>query len=59
MSSLPTSDSQPVWKIKEKFPDQSAITLQTDDKVRYDVLERINDECLGNQLPQVSVMAAG
>jgi biopolymer transport protein TolR len=46
-------------EIKEKFPDQSAITLQTDDKVRYDVLVRIIDECLGNQLPQVSVMAAG
>ena len=45
-------------EIREKFPDQSAITLQTDDKVRYDVLVRIIDECLGNQLPQVSVMAA-
>jgi biopolymer transport protein ExbD len=46
-------------EIKEKFPDQSAITLQTDDKVRYDVLVRIIDECMGNQIPQVSVMAAG
>jgi biopolymer transport protein ExbD len=46
-------------QIKEQFPDQSAITLQTDDKVRYDVLVRIIDECLGSQLPQVSVMAAG
>jgi len=46
-------------QIREQFPDQSAITLQTDDKVRYDVLVRIIDECLGNQLPQVSVMAAG
>jgi biopolymer transport protein TolR len=46
-------------QIKEQFPDQSAITLQTDDKVRYDVLVRVIDECLGNQLPQVSVMAAG
>jgi biopolymer transport protein TolR len=46
-------------QIKEQFPDQSAITLQTDDKVRYDVLVRIIDECLGNSLPQVSVMAAG
>ena len=36
-----------------------AITLQTDDKVRYDVLVRIIDECLGSGLPQVSVMAAG
>jgi len=45
--------------LKEQFPDQSAITLQTDDKVRYDVLVRIIDECLGSGLPQVSVMAAG
>jgi biopolymer transport protein ExbD len=46
-------------QIKEQFPDTAAITLQTDDKVRYDVLVRIIDECLGNALPQVSVMAAG
>ena len=46
-------------QLKEQFPDQSAITLQTDDKVRYDVLVRIIDECLGSGLPQVSVMAAG
>jgi len=46
-------------QLKEQFPDQAAITLQTDDKVRYDVLVRIIDECLGSGLPQVSVMAAG
>jgi biopolymer transport protein TolR len=46
-------------QLKEQFPDQSAITLQTDDKVRYEVLVRIIDECLGSGLPQVSVMAAG
>lgn len=46
-------------QLKEQFPDQSSITLQTDDKVRYDVLVRIIDECLGSGLPQVSVMAAG
>ncbi|WP_224244765.1 ExbD/TolR family protein [Hyalangium gracile] len=46
-------------QIKEQFPDQSAITLQTDDRVQYDVLVRIIDECMGSQLPQVSVMAAG
>ncbi len=45
-------------QLKEQFPDQTAITLQTDDKVRYDVLVRIIDECLGSGLPQVSVMAA-
>ncbi|SEU37513.1 ExbD/TolR family protein [Stigmatella erecta] len=46
-------------EIREQFPDQSAITLQTDDKVRYDILVRIIDECMGSGLPQVSVMAAG
>lgn len=46
-------------QLKEQFPDQSAITLQTDDKVRYDVLVRVIDECMGSGLPQVSVMAAG
>jgi biopolymer transport protein TolR len=46
-------------ELKQQFPDQSAITLQTDDKVRYDVLVRIIDECMGSGLPQISVMAAG
>lgn len=46
-------------EIKEQFPDQASITLATDDKVHYDVLVRIIDECMGSGLPQVSVMAAG
>ncbi|MDY7232300.1 ExbD/TolR family protein [Hyalangium rubrum] len=46
-------------QLKEQFPDTAAITLQTDDKVRYDVLVRIIDECMGSGLPQISVMAAG
>jgi biopolymer transport protein ExbD len=45
-------------QLKTDFPDTSAITLQTDDKVRYEVLVRIIDECLGVGLPQVSVMAS-
>lgn len=46
-------------QLKVDFPDQAAITLSTDDKVRYEVLVRIIDECLGAGLPQVSVMAMG
>ncbi|HEX8704116.1 MAG TPA: biopolymer transporter ExbD [Myxococcaceae bacterium] len=46
-------------QLKVDFPDTAAITLQTDDKVRYDVLVRVIDECMGAGLPQVSVMAAG
>ncbi|WP_434384388.1 biopolymer transporter ExbD [Melittangium boletus] len=44
-------------EIKSTFPDQSAITLQTDDKVRYEDLVRIIDQCIGAGLPQVSVSA--
>ena len=39
-------------------PDQSAITLQTEDTVRYEDLVRIIDECIGAGLPNVSVSAA-
>jgi biopolymer transport protein ExbD len=44
-------------ELKQQFPDQAAITLQTDDKVRYEDLVRIIDECVGAGMPQVSVMA--
>jgi biopolymer transport protein ExbD len=37
--------------------DQTSITLQTDDKVRYEDLVRIIDECIGAGLPQVAVSA--
>jgi biopolymer transport protein TolR len=46
-------------EIRERVPDQAAITLQTDDKVRYEDLVRIIDECLGSGLPQVAVSAVG
>jgi hypothetical protein len=48
-------------KIKElitQLPDQKAITLQTEDAVRYEDLVRIIDECIGSGLPNVSVSAA-
>ncbi|MGZ3458154.1 MAG: ExbD/TolR family protein [Archangium sp.] len=44
-------------ELKAQFPDQSAITLQTEDKVRYEDLVRIIDQCIGAGLPQVSVSA--
>jgi hypothetical protein len=44
--------------LKAQLPDQTAITLQPEDKVRYEDLVRIIDECIGSGLPQVSVSAA-
>lgn len=54
-----TKLTERIKQLKEQFPDQAAITLATDDKVRYEVLVRVIDECLGSGLPQISVMAAG
>lgn len=45
-------------ELKAQLPDQAAITLQTEDMVRYEDLVRIIDECIGSGLPQVSVSAA-
>jgi biopolymer transport protein TolR len=45
-------------ELKAQLPDQAAITLQTEDLVRYEDLVRIIDECIGSGLPQVSVSAA-
>jgi biopolymer transport protein ExbD len=42
-------------ELKTQQPDQSAITLQTEDAVRYDDLVRIIDNCIGNEFPSVSV----
>jgi biopolymer transport protein ExbD len=44
-------------EIKTQLPDQSAITLQTEDSVRYEDLVRIIDQCNGDGLPNVSVSA--
>lgn len=44
-------------ELKAQLPDQAAITLQADDKVRYEDLVRIIDECIGAGLPQIAVSA--
>ena len=45
-------------EIKASLPDQSNITLQAEDSVRYEDLVRIIDECVGAGLPNVMVQAA-
>jgi len=45
-------------EVKAQLPDQSNITLNTEDAVRYEDLVRIIDECIGSGLPNVSVQAA-
>ncbi|MBI3182809.1 MAG: biopolymer transporter ExbD [Myxococcales bacterium] len=47
-----------IKELKTQLPDQSQITLQTEDAVRYEDLVRIIDECIGAGLPNVSVQAA-
>jgi len=42
--------------VKEKLgPDQTAITVQTEDSVRYEDLVHVIDECIGDGFPSVSV----
>jgi len=42
--------------VKQKLgPDQTAITVQTEDGVRYEDLVRVIDECIGDEFPAVSV----
>jgi preprotein translocase subunit Sec63 len=45
-------------EIKSNLPDQQAITLQTEDAVKYEVLVRIIDTCIGSELPAISVSPA-
>jgi len=45
-------------ELRQSLPDQSQITLQTEDAVRYEDLVRIIDECIGAGLPNVSVSPA-
>jgi biopolymer transport protein ExbD len=47
-----------IKELKVQLPDQSAITLSTEDSVRYEDLVRIIDECIGNGLANVSVSPA-
>ncbi len=44
-----------VKEVKAQVPGQNAITLHTEDNVRYEDLVRIIDECIGAGLPSVSV----
>jgi biopolymer transport protein ExbD len=44
--------------LKSQLPEQSAVTLQAEDAVRYEDLVRIIDECIGSGLESVSVAAA-
>ncbi|MBL9038681.1 MAG: biopolymer transporter ExbD [Archangium sp.] len=45
-------------QVKKDLPDQTAITLLTEDAVRYDDLVRIIDGCIGARFPSVSVTPA-
>lgn len=44
--------------LKNQQPEQNAITLSTEDAVRYEDLVRVIDACIGNQFPSVSVSPA-
>lgn len=41
--------------VKRELPEQSAITVRSDDVIRYDDLVRVIDTCIGGQFPSVSV----
>ena len=45
-------------ELKTQQPEQSAITLSTEDGVKYEDLVRLIDTCIGNQFPSVSVSPA-
>jgi len=45
-------------EVRTQLPEQSTITLSTEDAVRYEDLVRVIDECIGVGLPNVSVQAA-
>jgi biopolymer transport protein ExbD len=44
--------------VRTQLQEQTAITLQTEDTVRYEDLVRIIDQCIGDGLPNVSVSPA-
>ena len=50
--------TEKIKELKTQLPDQTSITLNTEDTVRYEDLVRIIDECIGAGLPNVSVQAA-
>ncbi len=45
-------------EVKASVPDQRSITVQPEDAVKYDVLVRAIDACIGADLPAVSVTPA-
>lgn len=45
-------------ELKNQQPEQNAITLSTEDAVRYEDLVRVIDTCIGGQFPSVSVSPA-
>jgi len=47
-----------IKEVRAQLPDQSAITLQPEDAVKYEDLVRIIDDSIGLGLPNVSVAAA-
>jgi len=53
-----TKLTERIKEVLTQVPEQKAITLQTEDSVRYDDLVHIIDECIGSGLPSVSVAAA-
>lgn len=44
--------------LKTKQPEQNAITVSTEDNVKYQDLVRVIDTCIGGQFPSVSVSPA-
>ncbi len=47
-----------IKEVRAQLPDQSAITLQPEDGVKYEDLVRIIDSSIGSGLPNISVAAA-
>jgi biopolymer transport protein TolR len=45
-------------EVKGQMPDKSNLTLQIEDKVRYEDVVRVIDGCIGADFPAVSVTAA-
>jgi len=45
-------------ELKTQQPEQNAITLSTEDAVKYEDLVRVIDTCIGGQFPSVSVSPA-
>jgi biopolymer transport protein ExbD len=47
--------AQKLVDVKRELPEQNAITVRSDDGVRYEDLVRVIDACIGGQFPSVSV----